>query len=465
MKFHIDINNQSAMDVPTHTRRTAGAVMAACWLWLHFLLGANAACWPTSTHAAGGPFALKGGERLVFFGDSITQAGGYIADVEVFLITRFPDREFAIFNHGRSSETISGTSEVDHQPRRRDAHERFTRDVAAWKPDIVVACFGMNDGNYHPFGAERFARYQDGIRRLIARTRDEAHACLVLLSPPPYDPYRRTVSDPKAVDFGYKFPAIDYDQTLRRYSDWLLSETASHPGLTVVDVHGALDAHLKRRRQGDVSFYLSGDAVHPGPTGHWLMAAALLAAWNAPADVAEARIIVAGVTARAAAGEVSDLTDGADGTLSFAWRSPLPLPADPACDPRSLALEQFSARFNRYRLIVEGLPTAHYRLFAGPDGPADLVEVACVSQTELEHGVDLTRFEHFPTVARAQEVRKRVIGRRLAVDAAWRRRNDHENQAKVDMSSPEFRAADSELAEIRRLSRPLPVRVRVVRAD
>ena len=96
-------------------------------------------------------FRPEGGERIVFFGDSITQAGGYIADVEVFLLTRFPGKTFTIFNHGISSETISGTSEADHHPRRPDAHRRFSRDVAAWKPDVVVACFGMNDGNYqHP---------------------------------------------------------------------------------------------------------------------------------------------------------------------------------------------------------------------------------------------------------------------------------------------------------------------------
>ena len=66
---------------------------------------------------------------MVFFGDSITQSGGYVADIEVFLLTRFHDRTFSVFNHGRSSETISGTSELDHHPRRPDAHLRFTRDA------------------------------------------------------------------------------------------------------------------------------------------------------------------------------------------------------------------------------------------------------------------------------------------------------------------------------------------------
>ncbi len=89
-------------------------------------------------------FLLEGGETIVFFGDSITQNGGYVNYFEAYLLTRFPEKTFRVINHGISSETISGTSEEDHQPRRPWALPRFTRDVADWKPDVVVACFGMN---------------------------------------------------------------------------------------------------------------------------------------------------------------------------------------------------------------------------------------------------------------------------------------------------------------------------------
>ena len=34
--------------------------------------------------------ALKGGEKIIFFGDSITQSGGYINYFEAYLLTRFP---------------------------------------------------------------------------------------------------------------------------------------------------------------------------------------------------------------------------------------------------------------------------------------------------------------------------------------------------------------------------------------
>jgi len=104
-----------------------------------------------TVQAAEDAFFLNGTETIVFFGDSITQAGLYIEYIDSFLLTRLPKMAFHIINRGISSETISGTSEADHEPRRPNAHDRFSRDVAAAKPDVIVACFGMNDGNYFPF--------------------------------------------------------------------------------------------------------------------------------------------------------------------------------------------------------------------------------------------------------------------------------------------------------------------------
>lgn len=43
-------------------------------------------------------FFLQGGEKVIFFGDSITQAGMYVEYVEAFLATRFPDKRFEVIN-------------------------------------------------------------------------------------------------------------------------------------------------------------------------------------------------------------------------------------------------------------------------------------------------------------------------------------------------------------------------------
>jgi lysophospholipase L1-like esterase len=402
------------------------------------------------------PFYLRGGETILFFGDSITQNGGYVEYVEAFLRTRFPDREFKVINHGISSETISGTSELDHDPPRPDAHNRFARDVAAWKPDVLVACFGMNDGNYHPFENERYQAYQAGVRRLIERARDEAGATLVLLTPPPYDPYRRTASDPVAKAFGYKFAAIDYDDTLDRYSRWLV--TLRDEGFTVADLHTAMNEHLARRRMTRVSFSLAPDAVHPDPTGHWLMAQTLLLAWHAPAECAVAEIDAAGPFA--VGSEITNLAHTGDG-VRFTWTTPLPMPLDPRWDAASLALEQVPERLNRHGLIVTNLTAKRYDVRMGD------TLVGQFGPDELAAGVDLTVLPDPPTNRRSQEVLQLVHERSQLIYAAWRK-----NVAAADKTpalAAELEEADRLAAELdarlRELCRPVALDVALVEVE
>ncbi|HOY59180.1 MAG TPA: hypothetical protein PK640_13730, partial [Verrucomicrobiota bacterium] len=98
---------------------------------------------------------LPGVRRVVVLGDSITYGGGYVAGLEAYALTRHPDRQIEWLNLGLPSETVSGLSEPGHadgQFPRPDLHERLDRVLAQTKPDLVLACYGMNDGIYYPFG-------------------------------------------------------------------------------------------------------------------------------------------------------------------------------------------------------------------------------------------------------------------------------------------------------------------------
>ncbi|MEW4571203.1 SGNH/GDSL hydrolase family protein [Tautonia sp. JC769] len=356
------------------------------------------------------------GSRVVVIGDSITQAGDYVVFVEAFLLTRFPDRTITIINHGLSSETAAGTSEPDHPSRRPWIHDRFDRDVTAWEPDIVVACYGMNDGIYHPFAPERFEAYQRGMLRLIDRARNDASARVDLLTPPPYDPYRRQVSDPDATEYGYRFPVVNYDTVLARYAAWVRS--LADENLRVADVNSTLAEHVAARRSARVSFSIMPDGVHPNPTGHWLIAQSLLESWDAPALVAEARIDAE--TLRSSSAQVSHLTRDDEG-LSFSWHSPLPMPIDPRCDPESIRLATVADRLNRYRLTVTGLADGRYRLLAAESATGDPQPMAVVTASELADGIDLTGLTEFPTVVAAQEVLNALARHRSAQAQAWRK--------------------------------------------
>jgi lysophospholipase L1-like esterase len=398
---------------------------------------------------AGEEFPLQGGERILFFGDSITQGGAYVTDVELYLRTRFPSKTFTVINHGISSETISGTSEPDHVPRRPDAHDRFDRDVAAWNPDVVVACFGMNDGNYHPFDEARFRAYQAGVNKLIARVHESTKARLVLLTPPPFDPYRRQAGDPDAVRFGYKFPAIDYDKTLEHYANWLV--TLRTDGRVVADLHEAMNDHLATRRRDRVSFYLAADAVHPNATGHLLMAQTLLQAWHAPALVSEA---VIDAETRSSDSEDVEAIQTADGGLAARWTTRIPMPVDPDCDPLSLKVAKTTETLNRHRLAIRGLPPGRYALHVREEGQDDL-NVGIWTADQIAEGLDLTALESFPTNRRAREVFRALSAQRAEEYASWRKQI-----ASPTPATPKTLAEDDREA-IRKLCRPMALQLHV----
>ncbi len=397
------------------------------------------------------------GSVIVFFGDSITQAGHYVEYIDAFLAARHPDLRYRVLNRGISSETLSGTSEPDHAPRRPCALDRFTRDIVAARPDVLVACFGMNDGNYFPFDPERFTRYQQGVRRLIERTRRKLHARLILLTPPPYDAYARTVLDPDAISFGYKFPAIEYDETLERYSAWLLA--LHEPGVQVVDVHAAMNRHLRERRDKRVSFRLQDDGIHPTTTGHWIMALTLLEAWGVTDLGDEARVDAAHKTS---SGQVAGL-EVTTAAVTFTWRSKLPMPRGPDWDAESVALEQRRTRLKPPRLTVTGLAAGRYHL------RVDDRSVATMSAEQLGEGLDLLALSAFPATRMSQDVLAKVHQRQRLEVLLWRRQ--------VMQTAPadglDTNRSDGDLhneldgldREIRELCRPRDVRIVIERAE
>jgi len=218
--------------------------------------------------------------RIVFLGDSITQAGGYVEMIEAALIVQAPDVRRSIIRLGLASETVSGLSEAGHaggEFPRPSLHERLDRVLAKAKPDLVVACYGMNDGIYHPLSDERMQAFKDGIlelRRKVAA----AGAALIHVTPPVFDPQPiREKVLPSGLD-AYPQPYQGYDAVLAAYAAWLLDQRPH--GWTVVDLHGPMLQALESGRRRDPTFTLAADGVHPGSAGHVLMARALLGDWG-----------------------------------------------------------------------------------------------------------------------------------------------------------------------------------------
>ncbi|MEQ1861235.1 MAG: SGNH/GDSL hydrolase family protein [Chthoniobacteraceae bacterium] len=219
---------------------------------------------------------LPGVKRIVFLGDSITYSGQYVDQFDAYLSVGFPDREFEVIDVGLPSETVSGLSEPGHAGGkfpRPDLHERLDRVLAKTKPDLVVACYGMNDGIYAPFSEERFAAYRAGIEKLRAKVA-AAGAQIVHLTPPVFDPEPiKAKTDPSGKDPAVMFAGYD-DSVLSHYAEWLLSKRED--GWRVVDIHRVMRSILDARRAAEPGFAFAKDGVHPSEAAHWIFSMELV---------------------------------------------------------------------------------------------------------------------------------------------------------------------------------------------
>ncbi len=219
---------------------------------------------PAAAQAAESPAELlKHSKRIVFLGDSITAAGLYVGDFDAWLETQKLSAKPTVIDAGLPSETVSGLSEEGHaggQFPRPDLHERLQRVLAVSKPDLVIACYGINCGIYEPFDEQRFHRYRQGVERLKHAV-EKAGAKFVFMTPPFYDDER----SPRA---------FSYNKVLDRYSEWLLEQRKA--GWLVVDLHVPMTKEVERRRKADAEFTFQPDGVHPNEAGHWFVAQQLI---------------------------------------------------------------------------------------------------------------------------------------------------------------------------------------------
>ncbi|MGH9584918.1 MAG: SGNH/GDSL hydrolase family protein [Bryobacteraceae bacterium] len=226
-------------------------------------------------------FQLRNGDRVLFYGDSITEQRYYPVAIETYVRTRFPDLKVKFRNSAVGGATVTGnwTAPVDLS---------LKRDVFSFKPNIVTIMLGMNDGRYRPMDAAIFDTYKNGYEHIIKSL--QAHlpgVTIVLIEPTPWDDITQTPSYPHNPNH----EPGGYDSVLRRYSAFV-RKLGAQDHLTVVDFHTPLVKLMKEAEKKDPA--LAGKIIpkriHPGPSTELVMAQALLKAWNAPALVSDVQI-------------------------------------------------------------------------------------------------------------------------------------------------------------------------------
>src|SRR5712691_80826 len=113
---------------------------------------------------AQGDFYLKDGDRVVFYGDSITDQRLYTTFTESFVLTRFPRMRLTFVHSGWGGDRVTGGAggPID---------VRLPRDVFAYKPTVLTIMLGMNDGSYRAFDQGIFAQCSMGYQYIVQKVK------------------------------------------------------------------------------------------------------------------------------------------------------------------------------------------------------------------------------------------------------------------------------------------------------
>lgn len=249
-------------------------------------LGLFVAAFTQIVYAAPHPFYLHNGDRVLFYGDSITEQRYYPVAIETYVRTRFPNLQIKFVDSAVGGARVTGNWAVSSED------ESLERDVFPFKPNIVTIMLGMNDANYRPFDQAIFDTYRAGYEHIIESL--QAHLPgirIVLIEPTPWD----DVTVKPSYSYNPQNLPGGYNSTLLRYCQYV-RELGARRHLMVVDFNTPLVKLMEDSEK--INPALAGKIipgrVHPGATGELVMAQLLLKAWDAPATVTRVEINAAG---------------------------------------------------------------------------------------------------------------------------------------------------------------------------
>ena len=201
--------------------------------------------------------------KLLMIGDSITDVGrarpigegrndelgkGYVSFVDALLNSVYPQSAIRVINMGISGNTV------------RDLKARWQTDVLDLKPDWLSTMIGINDvwrqfdspkqTERHVFPEE----YETTLRDLIKQTKPSLKG-FVLMTP-----------------FYIEQNAADPMRAKMDLYGGIVKRIATETGAVFVDTQAAFNEALKYQYAGNLAW----DRVHPGATGHMILALAFL---------------------------------------------------------------------------------------------------------------------------------------------------------------------------------------------
>jgi len=336
---------------------------------------------------------FRQGERVVFAGNSITEAGYYESYIWLYYMLHYPGRRITVYNAG-----IGGD-------RAKNIVARLDDDVFAKKPTIICLTFGMNDTGYWEFlqaGADSTAR--ERVReckayfdQITGRLKDYPAGKIMITS----SLYDETMKNPKNY-FPKKSQAMD---EIAAFQEKAASD--NHWGF--VDFFHPMTAITLREQKKDSTFTLTGsDRIHPGNAGHFVMAYLFLRRQGmAGKPVADVLIdAAAGKIGRSENCQLSALHVGQDEVRVDYLANSLPFPQDtiprmwenPHRQTEALSVIPFNEEMNREMLTVRGLGSGNF--LVSIDGR----QIGKWTGDELATGINLALQTNTPQYEQAMSI-------------------------------------------------------------
>ena len=367
------------------------------------MFGATCICMNSFAQKPPEPFV--NGDRVVFAGNSITEAGFYETYIWLYYITHFPERKIEVMNGGIGGDVA------------RQIYVRLDDDILAMKPTVLSINFGMNDSRYFEYWMHKDKI--DSVRKdaidtsykWFERIRDKVNSLKnikkIMLVSSPYDETVKNGKDP----FWGKYKTMEGIVAFQK-------EAAIKNNWPYVDLFYPMTEINKTGQQTDTAFTITGpDRIHPGNGGHLVMAYLFLKAQGL-ANKPIANVVInasANKITKAENATISSLNKKGN-TITFKYLAKsLPFPIDstarvflnPQKQYEALSVIPFIKEFDEEMLTIKGLE-ASKKYILKIDGNI----INSFDGAQLIDGINLALLSNTPQYQQAKRIMELQLKRK-----------------------------------------------------
>ncbi len=367
------------------------------------MFGATCIC--INSFAQKPPEPFVNGDRVVFAGNSITEAGFYETYIWLYYITHFPERKIEVMNGGIGGDVA------------RQIYVRLDDDILAMKPTVLSINFGMNDSRYFEYWMHKDKT--DSVRKdaidtsykWFERIRDKVNSLKnikkIMLVSSPYDETVKNGKDP----FWGKYKTMEGIVAFQK-------EAAIKNNWPYVDLFYPMTEINKTGQQTDTAFTITGpDRIHPGNGGHLVMTYLFLKAQGL-ANKPIANVVInasANKITKAENATISSLNKKGN-TITFKYLAKsLPFPIDstarvflnPQKQYEALSVIPFIKEFDEEMLTIKGIEASKKYILK-----IDGIIINSFDGAQLIDGINLALLSNTPQYQQAKRIMELQLKRK-----------------------------------------------------